>query len=336
MEQPRRITIGDVARVAGVSTATVSKVINDRYGVAARTSAHVRGVIDDLGYVSSLGARSLRSHRTQVLGILVADFEPFSTELLKGVSRAAHDTGYELLAYSVGAAGLDTAGWERRSLSQLHGTLIDGAILCTPTIVDVPAGMAVVAVDPHAGPSALPTVDSDNIGGAVIATEHLLSLGHRRIAFLGGRDDLDSARQRERGYRTAMQAHGLAVDTSLVRLGDYTSEAAREAVTDLFDNGERPTALFAANDLSAIGALEAIHDLGLRAPEDISIVGFDNIPESALTRPALTTIEQPIQKMGEQALSMLLDIIAGRDVPGHVRLPTRLVERDSCGPVAAD
>lgn len=329
----RRVTIADVARVAGVSTATVSKVINDRYGVAASTGAHVRGVIEDLGYVSSLGARSLRSLHTNVLGILVADFEPFSTELLKGASRAVHDTGYELLAYSVGRAGQETAGWERRSLSQLHGTLIDGAILCTPTIVEVPAGVAVVAVDPHTGPTALPTVDSDSFGGAKCATEHLLGLGHRRIAFIGGRDDLNSSRERERGYRAAMQDAGVEVDDALVRFGDYTGEPAAGAVSEMLAEQNPPTAVFAANDLSAMGVLEAAAEADLRVPEDLSIVGFDNIPESALTTPALTTVEQPIQQMGERALTMLIDLLAGRQTEAHVRLPTRLVERGSCGPV---
>ncbi|HLS25758.1 MAG TPA: LacI family DNA-binding transcriptional regulator [Beutenbergiaceae bacterium] len=327
---PGRITIADVARAAGVSTATVSKVINGRYGVAASTGARVRDVIEELGYVSSLGARSLRSRRTGVLGILVADFEPFSTELLKGASRAVHDTGYELLAYSVGRVAQETTGWERRSLSQLHGTLIDGAILCTPTIEAVPAGLSVVAVDPHAGPTALPTVDSDNLGGAVLATNHLLDLGHRRIAFIGGRDDLNSSRERERGYRAAMQRAGVGVEERLVRHGDYTTAAAAFAVAELFAAPDRPTAVFAANDLSALGVLQAAAEAGLSVPADVSVVGFDNIPEAVLAAPPLTTVDQPIQQMGEHALTMLIDLLAGAEVDEHIRLPTRLLVRDSC------
>lgn len=329
----RRVTITDVAQAAGVSTATVSKVINDRYGVADTTGARVRNVIAELGYVSSLGARSLRSRRTNVLGILLADFEPFSTELLKGASRAVRGTGYELLAYSLGRADAESAGWERRSLSQLHGTLIDGAMLCTPTIVDVPAGMAVVAVDPHAGPTVLPTVDSDNFAGAVAAIEYLLGLGHERIAFIGGRDDLNSARERERGFRAAMARAGLAVDDTLVRLGDYTGEVAARAVVDLIADARPPTAMFAANDLSAIGVLQALQAAGLSVPGDISVVGFDNIPESSMTSPPLTTVDQSVQQMGEQAMALLIDVLAGRQVAEHVRLPTKLVVRASCGPV---
>jgi LacI family transcriptional regulator len=198
----QRVKMADIARTAGVSVATVSKVVNSRYGVAQATVDRVQEVIRQLGYEASLGAQSLRSHRTHVLGILVAEFEPFSTELLKGASRAVADTNYELLAYSGGARGADV-GWERRSLSRLSGTLIDGAMIVTPTVVETKPGFHVVAVDPHTGPSGLPTVDSDNFAGAVLATAYLLGLGHRRIGFLGGRPDLESARLREAGFRQA-------------------------------------------------------------------------------------------------------------------------------------
>ena len=141
----------DVARVAGVSVATVSKVVNQRYGVAQGTIDKVTEVIESLGYEASLGARSLRSHRTNVIGVLVAEFEPFSTELLKGVSAAIDETGYELLAYSGGHHGR-SVGWERRSLSRLGGTLIDGAILVTPTVVSAPATLSASTVGMSAGP----------------------------------------------------------------------------------------------------------------------------------------------------------------------------------------
>ncbi|HEY5554642.1 MAG TPA: LacI family DNA-binding transcriptional regulator, partial [Cellulomonas sp.] len=153
MDPQHRVTITDVAREAGVSVATVSKVINERYGVAAATGAKVRAVIETLGYESSLVARSLRSHHTNVIGILVADFEPFSAELLKGAAQAIRGTGYELLAYSAGRPADELVGWERRYLSRLSGTLIDGAVLVTPTVVDAQYGTPVVAVDPHTGRS---------------------------------------------------------------------------------------------------------------------------------------------------------------------------------------
>src|SRR6478672_9140483 len=224
----------DVARVAGVSVATVSKVVNQRYGVAQSTFDKVTEVIEALGYEASLGARSLRSHRTNVIGVLVAEFEPFSTELLKGVSSAIDETGYELLAYSGGHHGR-SVGWERRSLSRLGGTLIDGAILVTPTVVSAPAG--------------IPTVDADNVAGAIAATEHLLGLGHRRIALLGGREDLESARLREHGFRAAMAHAGVPVEAQLVRVGGYRPETATAPALELLSRPDRPTAVFAANDI---------------------------------------------------------------------------------------
>ena len=207
-----RVTIGEVAAQAGVSVSTVSKVINDRYGIAEDTSARVRAVIEELGYHASLVGQSLRSRRTNVLGVLVTDIEPFSAELLKGVARAVHDTDYELIVFSGSGRSRDQAGWERRYLSRISGTLADGAILVTPGSIDEVFGSPVVAVDHNVHSSTLPTVDSDNLNGAVSATEYLIGLGHRRIAFLAGRPDLESARLRERGYRQALADAGIAVD----------------------------------------------------------------------------------------------------------------------------
>ena len=328
-----RVTIGDVAAQAGVSIATVSKVINGRYGVAPATLARVQAVIDQLGYESSLVARSLRSRRTNVIGIVVADIEPFSAELLKGAGAAIRERGYELIVYSGSGHGKDHSGWERRYISRLGGTLTDGIILVTPTVVDVDDGTPVVAVDPHTGPSTLPSVHSDNLAGAIAATRHLLELGHRRIGFLAGRPDLESARQREEGFRQAVTAAGIAVDPDLIRVGDYDLETSEQPARQLLTLADRPTAVFAANDLSAMQTLHVAHTLDLDVPGDVSVVGFDNIPESALIEPPLTTIDQSIQEMGKQAVQLLIDVIEGRtERPRQITLPTRLVVRQSSGP----
>lgn len=325
----RRVTITDVAEAAGVSVATVSKVINARYGVAAATSVRVQEVIDQLGYESSLVARSMRSHRTHVIGILVAEFEPFSTEILKGAGAALADTDYELLAYT-GARQSGGPGWERRYLSRLSGTLIDGALIVTPTVVDADAGLPVVAIDPHEGPLGPPTVDSDNLTGGLLATRHLIELGHRRIGFIGGRTDLVSSALREAGYRQAHAEAGLTVDPGLIGSGDYRADSSRSSTAELLTRPDRPTALFAANDISAIGAMEVAQGMGLDVPGDLSVVGFDDIPESTATTPPLTTVHQPIQAMGAAGIRMLIDLINGRDAGDlHVRLPTSLVVRGS-------
>src|SRR5690606_4006645 len=154
----------------------------------------------------------------------------------------------------------------------------------------------VVAVDPHTGPTDLPTVDSQNLEGAATATEHLIGLGHRRIGFLAGRPDLESARLREEGYRRALSRASIDFDPDLVRIGGYDPESAEEAARQLLAVEDRPTAIFAANDLSAITTIEVAQASGLQVPQDLSVVGFDNIPESALSNPPLTTIDQSIKE----------------------------------------
>ncbi|MGH6656420.1 MAG: LacI family DNA-binding transcriptional regulator [Actinocrinis sp.] len=331
MQQPRtRVTIRDVAEQAGVSVATVSKVINQRYGVAVATTARVQAVISELGYEASLVAQSLRNHRTNVIGILVADLEPFSTELLKGAADAIRGSGFELVVYSAGGRTGDMVGWERRYLSRLIGTLVDGAVLVTPTIVDVQYGAPVVAVDPHTGSSGFPTVDADSLRGARLATEYLLSLGHRRIALLAGRADLQSATLREQGYREALAAAGVPFADSLVRVGGYDADLSAIAARELLSGAQRPTAVFAANDVTAIATIEVALALGLRVPEDVSVVGFDNIPESALCTPTLTTVNQPIRTMGERAVELLIKLIREQPVERtHLTLATELVVRGS-------
>jgi LacI family transcriptional regulator len=333
VEPRHRVTIRDVARHAGVSVATVSKALNGRYGVSAETSARIQAVIKDLGYEASLVAQSLRNHRTNVIGILVADIEPFSAELLKGAAEAIRDTGFELVVYSAGGRSTDKVGWEQRYLSRLSGTLIDGAVLVTPTVVDVRYGAQVVAVDPHTGPTDLPTVDSDNLRGARLATEHLIELGHRRIAMLTGRPDLQSAQLREQGYREAMRDAGIPVDETLLATGAYEAGVSADAAHRLLTGVRPPTAVFAGNDQSAIAVITVAIELGLRVPADLSVVGFDNVPEAALSVPPLTTVEQPIHEMGRRAIELLTNLIRGRDVgPTHLTLPTRLIVRQSTCP----
>jgi LacI family transcriptional regulator len=330
-----RVTIGDVADRAGVSIATVSRVVNGRYGVSTKTNERVRAVIDNLGYESSLVARSLRSQRTNVIGILVADIEPFSAELLKGAAKALRGSDFEMVVYAAGQH--NDQGWERRYVSRLSGTLLDGTILVTPTVVDVASMQPVVAVDPHVGGSTLPTIDSQNFEGARAITEHLIGLGHRRIGFLAGRPDLESARRREAGYRAALGHADIPFDPDLVLVGGFQEVTAEAPARELLTRRPRPTAVFAANDLSAIQTMRTAAELGVRVPDDVSIVGFDNIPESALANPPLTTVDQSIQAQGDAAVQTLLALIDDPDRndprdPIHITLPTQLVIRSTTAP----
>jgi len=332
-----RSTIHDVAAAAGVSVATVSKAVNGRYGVSPATTAKVMAAVDALGYESSLVASSMRSRRTGVVGVLVADFEPFSSEVLKGVGTAMRTLGaeYDLLAYS-GAHHGGAEGWERRSLSRLSGTLIDGAILVTPSVLTMSTTVPVVAVDPHRGRADLPSVEADSRGGAIQAVEHLVGLGHRRIGFLAGRGDLRSASLREAGYVQALAAAGIARDPGLTRDGEFELGAGRTAARELLTLPDRPSAVFAANDLMAVSVLRTAHELGLRVPDDLSVVGFDDIPEAAREQPALTTVRQPMHRLGTVATTMLFSLLGGVDpAEAEVVLPTKLVVRGTTAPPAA-
>jgi LacI family transcriptional regulator len=325
----RQVTIADVAAAAGVSVATVSKVINDRYGVAEGTSAHVRAIIEQLGYTSSLVAQSLRSRRSNVIAIVVSDIEPFNAELLKGAARAIRGTGYDLVVFSDCGQRKDHPRWEQRSLARVNA-LTDGAIIVTPSSVDVNVSTPVVAIDHNVRSPTMSTVDSDNLNGAITATAHLVNLGHRRIGFLAGRPDLESARLREQGYRHALQSAGIRFDPDLVRVGGYQPETATEAARELLQRTPRPTAIFAANDATAIETIAVARSLGLDVPDDLSVVGFDNVPESALCEPPLTTVEQAMQQMGSEAVGLLLGMIEDPSTgPRQVILRTRLVERSS-------
>lgn len=326
-----RATISDVAAAAGVSVATVSKAINGRYGVGGETAARVLRVASELGYASSLGASSMRSTRTGVVGVFIAAFEPFSTEVMKGIGVALGGSGNDLLAYS-SLTGNEHDGWERRSLSRLGGTL-DGAILVAPTVVDLPGTIPLVAIDPHTGPAGLPTVDSDGYGGARLAMEHLIGLGHRRIGFVSGRPDLRSALLREAGYRSALEEAGIPFDPDLVQAGNYELRLSRDAAARLLDLAERPTAVFAANDLSAIATVQVAQSRGLSVPRQLSVVGFDDVPEAARADPPLTTVRQPMQQLGNEAVAMLTALMAQQELRRpHVTLATRLVQRHTTAP----
>ncbi len=329
----RRPTITDVAAAAGVSVATVSKAVNGRYGVASETVDRVLAVVAELGYESSLIASSMRARTTGVIGVLVAGFEPFSAEILKGVGQALDDSRYDLLAYS--GSHSTAEGWERRSLSRLSGTLIDGAIMVTPTVINVGAEVPVVAIDPHTGPADLPTVECDSYGGALQATRHLIELGHTRIGFIAGRRDLRSSIARDAGYRRALTDAGLPVDPRLVGSGSYRQDAVRVAALDMLRRADRPTAIFAANDISALEIVRVADELGLRVPRDLSIVGFDDVPEAAKATPALSTVRQPMQQLGVEAARLLLTLMRGESPAAtHVTLPTRLIARETTAPPA--
>jgi len=327
-----RLTINDIAAAAGVSVATVSKAVNGRYGVAPATAARVMAIVRESGYESSMLASRMRGVRSGVVGVLVAEFEPFSAEVLNGVSDAARALHCDVLAYS-GAYGADPAGWEQRSLRRLSGQLIDGAIMVTPSTFVKASDVPIIAVDPHMGSLDTPTVEADSFAGGVAATRHLIELGHRRIGFVAGRPDLRSSLARDAGYRRALSDSGISFDSKLTRTGFFDGVAATKAAHSLLGSPSRPTAVFAANDRTAYAVIEVARALELDVPGDLSVVGFDDLAAVSQDMPALTTIRQPMRELGEVATRQLVALMGGEQLERrHTVLPTRLIVRATTAP----
>jgi LacI family transcriptional regulator len=327
------LTIQDVARTAGVSVSTVSRVLNEKDDVASETYEKVQRVIAELGYASSLAAKSMRSRKTNVIGLVVHDLEQsFCLNVVKGVNRAIEQLDYDLLVYTGGnSRDRSWAVRERQYVSLLNGSITDGIIVVTPTAETFSTHYPLVAVDPHLDSADFPAVIATNHIGALSAMEYLLSLGHRRIGFIGGRPDLQSAIRRLQGYKDSLQQANIPFDPGLIQIGDFTQETGYRCAQNLLALPTRPTAIFAANDKSAIGAIEASTEAGLKVPEDISIVGFDNIEEASFVNGGLTTVDQFIGDMGRVAVKMLVNLIQGHLLENQIyRMPTQLIVRNTC------
>ncbi len=326
------LTIRDVAEACEVSISTVSRVLNDKADVSAETYEKVRRVIAEMGYTSSLAATSMRSRRTNVIGVLVVDLgDPFSLELFKGIGKAIYGTEYDLIVYSSGRiAATAQSGWEHWHLSRLDGSITDGVLVVTPTTGDLTAISPLVAIDPHEH-NVYPAVLSANREGAVAVMEYLIGLGHRRIGFITGRQGLVSSNRRQQGYIDALEQAGLQVDAALIQPGDYTRETGFRCAQHLFTLPDPPTAIFAANDQSALGVIDAASTAGLHIPGHLSVVGFDNTPQATRSVPGLTTVDQSLSEMGYIATTMLIKLMQGEPLEEPVcKVPTQLVIRDSC------
>lgn len=329
----RSLTIQDVAKAAGVSVSTVSRVLNNKDDIAPETYERVKAVIADMGYTSSLAARSMRSLRKNVLGLIIPDAgAPFPIEVMKGVNRAISTLEYDLIIYTCGDTRKHfTADREKKFVSLLNNSVTDGVIVVTPEATHFNTNAPVVAVDPHYEINEYPSVISTNWEGAMEAMGHLLNLGHQRIGFISGRYDLQSTNRRLLGYQDGLAKAGIPIDPELITQGDFSADSGLKCARQLLSLTKPPTAIFAANDEMAMGVYQAAHEAGLSIPEDLSVVGFDNIPEASQSEPGLTTIHQPIQEMGKIAVQMLLKLIEGEPLEENIiKTPTCLVIRDSC------
>ena len=334
-KQLTTVRIQDVAREAGVSVSTVSRVLNERYGVSSDTVARVQKVIDELGYSSSLAARSMRG-ATNVIGVIIFNLGlAFNMEVVRGIDQVVQTQGYDLMVYTSNRANHSgDPTWERKVVNQLNGSIIDGVIVVTPTMLSLPTNFPLVTIEPCAEGD-YPSVLATNFAGAQEAVQYLIGLGHRRIGMIGGTPRLLSARQRRQGYEAAHHAAGLPLATELYVEGDYSYHIALDAARQLFSLAEPPTAILAGNDESAFAVLEVARELGISVPQQCSVIGFDNTRESRYSSPPLTTVDQSIVGLGSRAAELLIQIIAGQSVENRLyELPTQLIVRESCQPIA--
>jgi len=328
----KTVNIIDVAKAAGVSVSTVSRVLNSRADVAFDTQERVLSVIGELGYTSSLAARSMRSHRKNLIGLVVPDIGwPYSIEVMKGINRAIAESPFDLLLYTAGDVRKAGAASHEQHYVSLYNSIADGVLIVASAAADFTTNAPVVSIDPHGANPSYPFVQATNYEGAREAMRYLLELGHRRIAFITGRPEIDSGQRRLKGYRDALASAGLAVDQQLIAPGDFSTAAGHACALELLSLPEPPTAIFAANDQSALGVYQAAAGLGVRIPEDCSLLGFDNIPEAR--HAGLTTVDQFLEQMGYIAVQMLTRLIDREPLEDHVyRMPTELVIRASCQP----
>lgn len=329
----RAITIEDVAKEAGVSVSTVSRVLNNKEDVSSETSFRVQQVIEGMGYASSLAARGMRSHRTNVIGLIIPDIAtPYCQETMLGVNRVIAQIDKDLLIYTSGSGQKgNVAQHERSYVALLNGGTADGVIVVTPTATNFSSHAPVVLLDPNNENPDFPAVISTNREGALSVINYLVGLGHRRIGHISGRMELVSSNQRLQGYKDGLIAAGIQIDDELIITGDYRRNSGYCATQKLLSLPDRPTAIFAANDDSAFGVYQAAEEAGLKIPEDLSVVGFDNIRESAFTKPALTTVDQFLEEMGAAATEMIFRLLNDEKLPARVQvIQTQLIIRNSC------
>jgi len=327
-------SIKDVARRAGVSIASVSRVMNEHENVRQETRERVLAAVRSLRYVPHVGARSLITRKTSAVGVLLPDlYGEFFSEIIRGIDDGARRHGLQLLLSSVHGDGAEVGAAIRTMRGRVDGLLVmsphvDAALLDR----NIPATLPLVLINSPPVGTSHPTIAIDSYGGARAMVRHLVGLGHRSIAHVAGAEHNFDSDERLRGYRDEM-ARSLPGVAPLVLRGDFTEQAGHQAGEILAARTDRPDAVFAANDVMAVGCLTAFRGAGLRVPDDIALAGFDDIPLAALVNPALTTARVRIAELGKSALDQL---IASIQSPKRTRRSAQafvpeLVVRESCG-----
>lgn len=332
-EVPSKVTIVEVAEKAGVSLGTVSRVMNNDVHVAPDTRERVTTVMREMGYVANRQARGLKGSRTNVIGVLVPDLGTgYIGEILHGIDAELALHQLDLMLFTTHRAAVKEANY----VANMVQGMVDGLLVILPrnpadyTGTLTSRNFPFVLIDHQGTGNPCPAVGATNWQGAYNATEYLIKQGHTRIGFITGSMDLGAALDRLEGYKSALQVHHIPEDSQLIYEGTFFQPDGYAGGSALLDLKDPPTAIFACNDVMAMGAMDAIRERALRIPEDVSIVGFDDIPQSAMVRPALTTVRQPLEQMGRLATQMLIDQLKNPEKEiGRIELPTELIVRDS-------
>ncbi len=330
------VTIRDVAKHAGVSPITVSRVINNSDYVSDATRARVEAAIEELGYVPNMLGPSLRFKQTMTLALVLTDItNPFWTTVARGVEDIAQASGYSIILCNTD----ESQEKQDQYLDMLLRRRIDGIVLVPAQSAAEPVqtiqkhGVPVVVLDRQIPDLEVDIVRADSENGAYQLTAHLLELGHRQIAMLAGPEMVSTAQDRVSGYQRALEVFGLTADTARIYWGAFTVKSGREMALRALADRPELTAMFAANNFIAIGALQAIREKGLVVPDDIALVTVDDIPPAFTIDPFLTVARQPALEMGQQAAQLLLDRLNSEQSNGcqHIILPTELIIRASSG-----
>jgi LacI family transcriptional regulator len=334
-------TIRDVAKRAGVSTMTVSRVLNNSGYISQETRGRVEKTVAELGYVRNALAASLRFKQTKTIALVLTDItNPFFTTIARGVEDTASENNFNVIFCNTD----ESLEEEAEHLNALLQKQVDGVLLVpacnTGELVRFiqERKTPIVVLDRHLSDTKVDTVRCDSRQGAYELVKHLLDLGHERIAILSGPATVSTATDRVAGYRLALQAAGRSADTELVWFGEYTQASGYLMAQQALASTPKPTALFAANNFIAIGAYRALQDAGLRIPTDVSLVAFDDLPAALVMEPFLTVAAQPAYEMGQQGTELLLTRLAGKGPgePQEIVLPTQLIVRRSSGPPPAN
>jgi LacI family transcriptional regulator len=327
--------LAEVARAAGVSRMTASRALNNRPGVSRPVREEILRLAGEMGYSVNLTAQKLASRRNRILALVAVQMHsPYVSEVVVGAVRAARMAGYEMLLYSL----LDPDEQLPATVTQVIGQIAQGVIALLPYTHDYfgalrAAGVPLITVESSVELTEFPTIATDGYNGARDAMRHLMALGHRRIGYITGNERMASAVQRRRGYENGLTERGIRLDRTLIARGDYTQPSGIEAARRLLTLRHPPTAIFSGNDVQALATMAVASEIGLRIPEDLSVVGFDDIPQASQVHPPLTTVRQPMQQMGRSAVNTLLAMLAGIEVASPVlTLPTELVVRKSTAP----